>query len=112
MLETLRQDYVRTARAKGVTYWGVLLKHCLPNSLIPLISAMALDIPMLLTGAFMVEIVFTWPGIGRLYIDSFRNGDWPTLMGIVVVSTYLIVFANLLADIAYGIVDPRIRKAA
>ncbi len=109
--DALHQDYIRTAAAKGARFWRIVLRHGLPNAVIPVITIMALDIPMLFTGSFMAEFVFSWPGIGRLYIDSFRYGDWPVLMGVIIFATYLIVFANLIADIAYGMVDPRIRHA-
>jgi peptide/nickel transport system permease protein len=110
-LEVLGQDYIRTAHAKGVRWFGLTFKHVLRNSLIPLITMMTLDIPMLLTGSFMVEIVFSWPGLGRLYIDSLRVGDWPLLVALLVGYAYMIIMAMLAADMVYMLVDPRIRFA-
>ncbi len=110
-LEVLRQEYVTTARAKGVPEWLVLSKHVLQNSLIPVITILALDIPMLFTGSFLTEVVFSWPGLGRLYMDSMRQNDSPVLMGLLVIFTYLIVFSNLFADILHAWIDPRVKRS-
>jgi peptide/nickel transport system permease protein len=107
-LEVLRQDYIRAARARGVPGWAIILKHCLRNSLIPLITAIALDVPTMFTGSFIIENIFNWPGIGRLYIDSLRGGDWPLLLGLLITNAVLLIAANLVADLAYRAVDPRI----
>lgn len=109
MLEVLRQDYVRTARAKGLGERLVIVKHALRNALIPLVTVVALQIPSLFSGAILTETVFNWPGMGRLYITGLNAGDWPLVMSFLFISALLTVFANLLADILYTVVDPRIR---
>jgi peptide/nickel transport system permease protein len=109
MLETLSQDYVRTAKAKGLPSRAVNFKHALRNALLPVITNIGLEIPFLFTGAIVTETIFSWPGIGKLTIDATREFDYPILMGVLLVTSILVVLANLLADIAYGIVDPRIK---
>ncbi len=111
VLEVLGQDFVRTARAKGLPERLVMLKHVLRNSLIPLVTVVALDIPAMLTGLFIVENVFSWPGLGRLFIDGLRGADWPLLQGLLMVNALLIIVANLCTDVLYGIIDPRVRVA-
>jgi peptide/nickel transport system permease protein len=111
-LEIMGHDYIRTARAKGVAEWGVIMKHGLRNGLIPMMTLLALDIPALFTGAFITEIVFAWPGIGKLYVASLKSADWPMLMGLLVASAFFIIFANLLTDLLYMVVDPRVRVDA
>lgn len=108
MLEVLNLEFVRTARAKGVRQSQVLIKHGLRNGMIPLITAMALDIPLLFTSVFIVEIVFSWPGIGRLFVEGLASGDWPVLHGLLIVNAVLIILFNLVADLIYPAVDPRI----
>jgi peptide/nickel transport system permease protein len=109
MLESLGQDYVRTAKAKGLPARVVNFKHALRNALLPVITNIGLEIPFLFTGAIVTETIFSWPGIGKLTIDATRGFDYPILMGVLLVTSILVVFANLLADIAYGIIDPRIK---
>lgn len=109
MLEVLRQDYMRTARAKGLKERLVIMKHGLRNALIPLITIFALTLPGLFGGAIITETIFSWPGMGRMQIDAIANNDWPVVQGVLVVEAFLVVFANLFADIMYGIVDPRIQ---
>ncbi len=109
MLEVLRQDYMRTARAKGLVERVVILKHGFRNSLIPLITLLCLAIPGLFGGAIITESIFSWPGMGRMYIDAVANVDWPVVQGLLVITATLTVFANLLADILYAVVDPRIQ---
>ena len=109
MLEVLRQDYMRTARAKGVVERLVILKHGLRNALIPVITVIALAIPVLFTGAIVTESIFYWPGMGRLFIDGLSQVDWPLVQGILVISAFLVIFSNLFADILYAVVDPRIQ---
>lgn len=109
MLEVLRQDYMRTARAKGLVERLVILKHGFRNSLIPLITLLALAIPNLFGGAIITESIFSWPGMGRMYIDAVANVDWPVVQGLLVITAALTVFSNLLADILYAVVDPRIQ---
>jgi peptide/nickel transport system permease protein len=109
MLEVLRQDYMRTARAKGQTQRITLLKHGLRNALIPLITLIGLALPGLFSGALITETIFSWPGMGRMLIDAIANVDWPVVQGVLVITAGLVVFSNLLADVMYSVVDPRIR---
>ncbi len=109
MLETLSMDFVRTAKAKGLPARVVNFKHALRNALLPVITNIGLEIPFLFTGAIVTETIFSWPGIGKLTIDATRQFDYPILMGVLLLTSVLVVFANLLADIAYGYVDPRIK---
>jgi peptide/nickel transport system permease protein len=109
MLEVMRQDYMRTARAKGLVERVVIIKHGLRNALIPLITILALTIPGLFAGAIITESIFSWPGMGRMYIDAISNVDWPVVQGLLVITAGLTIFANLLADILYAVVDPRIQ---
>jgi peptide/nickel transport system permease protein len=109
MLEVLRQDYMRTARAKGLRERVVILKHGLRNALIPLITILALAIPGLFGGAIITETIFSWPGMGRLNIDAISVVDWPVVQGLLVIEAFLLIFSNLAADIMYAVVDPRIQ---
>ena len=109
MLEVLRQDYMRTARAKGLSEWTVIIKHGLRNALIPLITILALSIPGLFTGAIITESIFSWPGMGRMLIDAISNVDWPVVQGVLVISSFLVVFSNFAGDLLYAMVDPRIQ---
>jgi peptide/nickel transport system permease protein len=109
MLEVLSQDYVRTARAKGLIDRIVLQKHALRNALIPVITLAGLQLPALLAGAVITEQVFEWPGMGRLTIEAINQRDYPVLMGITLVTALLVLAGNLLADLTYSLVDPRIR---
>lgn len=109
MLEVLRQDYMRTARAKGLLENVVVLKHGLRNALIPVLTMLALEIPNLFSGAIITENVFSWPGMGRLFFDAVMAADWPVVQGLVVITAFLVIASNLLADISYAVVDPRIR---
>jgi peptide/nickel transport system permease protein len=107
-LESLSQDYVRTARAKGMEERRVLLRHVLRNALIPFVTVVGIDVPLYLTGAVLTETVFSWPGMGRLFFDALTVRDYPVLMGILLLGAVLIVLGNLIADILYGVLDPRI----
>lgn len=109
LLEELQRDYVRTARAKGLNEHRVLVQHALRNALLPIITLVGLDLGGLLGGAALTETIFSWPGIGREAVLSVFNLDLPVLLGVVLVSAVMIVVANLLADIVYFILDPRIR---
>lgn len=109
MLEVLGQEFVRTARAKGLAELVVLRRHALRNALIPVITLAGLQIPILLAGAVITEQVFQWPGMGRLIIEAINQRDYPVLMGITLISAGLVAVGNLLADVAYSLVDPRIR---
>lgn len=108
MLEVLSQDYIRTARAKGLADRRVVLRHALRNSLLPLITLMGLDIPQLFVGAVVTEFVFNWPGMGRLFVDSASSNDYSILLGILLVLSIFVVIGNLVADLAYTWADPRI----
>ena len=107
-LEQLAQDYVRTARAKGLVDQRVIRGHVLRNALIPFVTVVAIDAPLYLTGAVLTETVFSWPGMGRLFFDALTVRDYPVLMGILILGAVLIVVGNLLADVVYGLLDPRI----
>ena len=109
MLETLQQDYMRTARAKGLSRRSAVFRHALKNAALPLVTIAALDLPELFVRALVTEQIFGWPGMGRLFWDSATRADYPVLMGILAISSTLIVVANLAADLAYGYLDPRIR---
>jgi peptide/nickel transport system permease protein len=107
-IESLGQDYVRTARAKGMEERRVLIGHVLRNALIPFVTVVGIDVPLYLTGAVLTETVFSWPGMGRLFFDALTVRDYPVLMGILLLGAVLIVLGNLIADILYGVLDPRI----
>jgi peptide/nickel transport system permease protein len=109
MLEVIRQDYMRTAHAKGLTERMVLWGHAFRNAVIPLLTLIMLDIPQLFSGALITEQVFAWPGMGRLYWEHAIWVDYPVLMGIILLVSALVVLCNLLADISYALVDPRIQ---
>jgi peptide/nickel transport system permease protein len=111
MLETIGLDYMRTARAKGLPERIIVLRHALKNAAIPLVTIIALDIPELFVGALVTEQIFGWPGIGRLFWDAATRTDYPILMAVIAVSSSLVIFGNLLADLAYAYLDPRIRYA-
>ena len=109
LLGVLRADYVRTARAKGLPETAVVGIHALRNALIPLVSIMALNLAALFSGAVITETVFAWPGIGRMFVQAMFARDYPLLMGILMMGSVMVVVFNLVADILYGILDPRIR---
>ncbi|MBU6498111.1 MAG: ABC transporter permease [Rhodospirillales bacterium] len=109
MLEVVNQDYIRTARAKGVPERRVLIRHTIRNALLPMITIAGLQLPTLLSGALVTETVFTWPGMGRLFLDSIGYRDYPVVMGILMFSAILVLIGNLLADVLYAVADPRIR---
>lgn len=109
VLEVLRQDYVRTARAKGVPESAVIRRHALRNALIPIVTILGGSLPALFGGALLIETVFSWPGLGRLFYDAANGRDYPLLMGLTVIGSLLVLLGNLLADLLYGVVDPRVR---
>jgi len=109
MLEVIRQDYVRTARAKGLRERAVILVHTLRNALIPVATLLGLSLPNLVGGAIVTETIFGWPGMGRLAYHAATKRDYPIIMGTLVMSTVLVILGNLLADVAYGFLDPRIK---
>lgn len=109
MMEVLSQDYIRTARAKGLKEKKVLYKHAFKNAAIPLVTVMGMQFGLLLGGAVVTETVFAWPGLGRLAVDSIRMGDYPVVQAIVVIFATGVILANLLADVLAAFIDPRIR---
>jgi len=109
MLETLQQDYVRTAKAKGLPWGKVVWRHVLRNSLIPVVTQAGPLLGFLVTGSFLTEYIFSIPGMGRYFVDSVTNRDYSIVLGLAVILSAVIVFANLVVDILYGFLDPRIR---
>lgn len=109
MLEVIRQDYVRTAQAKGLRERTVIYQHALRNALIPLVTVVALGLPRLLGGTVIVEAIFAWPGMGTLAITAVRGRDYPVIMAINLITAVMILMSNLLADVIYAVIDPRIK---
>ncbi|GAA5502922.1 dipeptide transport system permease protein DppB [Deinococcus xinjiangensis] len=109
MLEVIFQDYVRTGRAKGITENRLITKHVLRNALIPIVTVIGANIANLIGGAVFLESIFSWPGTGQLYLDAIDARDYPMIMGTTLVLAAVILLANLLTDLAYGLIDPRIR---
>ena len=109
MLDVLHQDYIRTARSKGISESRIYYLHAFKNASIPLITIIALDIPILFGGALFTETIFSWPGMGRLFFRSAQRVDYAVLMGIIMINAVLIVSSNLIADLLYGLLDPRVR---
>jgi peptide/nickel transport system permease protein len=112
MMDVLGSDYIRTARAKGVSERMIIYKHALKNAILPIITMAGLQMSYLFSGAILVETVFNWPGLGRLAFESILRRDHPTILGILFFSTFIVIFANLLTDLSYRLVDPRIHAAA
>jgi peptide/nickel transport system permease protein len=112
LVEVLGLDFVRTARGKGLSRNAAMLKHAIPNALLPLVTLAGLDLAGLLSGVVLTETVFNWPGIGRLAFEAVFNLDIPLIMGTVLFSALLIVVANLIVDLLYAWLDPRIRLEA
>ena len=109
MIETLSQDYIRTARAKGLSRWRVVYSHALPNAINPLVTLFGFSLAFLLGGALLVEYVFSWPGLGTLIYESLRDKDEPLVMAAVTMLVVMLVIGNLIADLLLAIIDPRIR---
>ncbi len=109
MLEVIHQDYVRTARAKGLREQAVIWAHALRNAAIPVVTVITLDLPMLFSGAVVTESIFAWPGMGRLFLESAFRFDYAVLMGVVTITAALVILSTLLADLIYAWLDPRIR---
>jgi len=109
MLEELSSDYVRTARAKGLSTRAVLLRHALRNALIPIITILGLQFGTLLAGTIVTETIFSWPGIGRLTVQAISARDYPLLQGCILVIAVSFVLVNLLTDVLYSFIDPRVR---
>ncbi|WP_219950170.1 ABC transporter permease [Salinibacterium sp. M195] len=109
MLEVLNQDFLTTARSKGLSSFSIISRHALRNAMIPLVSVLAIQIPNLLAGAVVIEQIFSWPGMGRLALDAVRARDYPVVLGFVLFVAVFVLIANLIADILYAAIDPRIR---
>ena len=109
MLEVMREDYVRTARSKGLKERIVVTKHILRNSLIPVVTYLGMEIPLLMGGAVVTEQVFSWPGLGNLMLKSISSRDYPVIMGVTIITAVAVLVFNLLTDLIYGVLDPRIR---
>ena len=109
MLEVIRLDYVRTARAKGLAERLVVGRHALKNALIPVVTVIGLQMGLLLGGAVLTEIVFAWPGVGRLMVDAILARDYPVIQGVVLAIAGMFILVNLVVDIIYVYLDPRIR---
>jgi len=109
MLEILSQDYIRTAKAKGLSNWIVVLKHALKNTMIPIITIIGIDFGSYLSGAVLTESIFNWPGVGRLALNAILKRDFPVIQGVVLLAALVFVMANFIVDLLYGYLDPRIR---
>jgi peptide/nickel transport system permease protein len=109
LLEVMSSDYIRTARAKGLRQWKIIMRHALKNSLLPVVTIMAIQVSGLLSGAVITESVFSIPGIGRVSVGAIQNRDLPLLQGSVILTVVLVVLGNLIADLSYAFLDPRIR---
>ena len=109
ILEVLGQDYVRTAHAKGLSTRAVLFKHALRNAILPFVTIVGLDIPFLLGGALVTESVFAWPGMGRLFWEYAERGDYPVVLGVLLVTSTAVVFFTIVVDLVYTVIDPRIK---
>ena len=110
-LEVLGKPFIRAARARGVMPLSVVLRHALPNAAVPLLMFIGIEIGHILAGSAVVETIFAWPGIGRLVIDAIGSRDYPVIQATVLVGSVVFVLASLAADIAYGVIDPRVRSA-
>ena len=111
VLESMRQDYVRTARAKGLNEYNVVVRHALRNSLVPVVTIVALQVGQILAGAVVIERVFTRPGLGRLVVEAIMNRDYMVVQSTLILLVAIFVFVNLVADMTYGLLDPRVRRS-
>lgn len=111
MLDALSEDYVRTARAKGLRPVVILYKHTLRNAFIPVLTVLGLIVPPLIGGSVIVETIFSWPGMGRLAVDAAMRRDYPVMMGVTIVLSIVVIVVNLIVDLLYGVLDPRVRFA-
>lgn len=109
MLDVMHQDFIRTARAKGLDEMGVIAKHGVRNAILPLITIIGLELPGLFNGALITETIFSWPGMGRLFFNAIDRSDYAVMMGVLMISAALIVLSGLLTDVLYGLLNPRIR---
>lgn len=109
MLDAKDQEYVRTAHAKGLSNRSVMVRHVMRNAIMPMIALAGVQLPIVFSGALVTESVFGWSGMGRLFLDAMEHRDYPVLMAMLMITAFLVVFGNLIADIALGMVDPRVR---
>ena len=109
VLDEINQDYVRTARAKGLPYWRVVLIHALRNALIPVITVIGLQVGLLLSGAILTETIFSWPGVGNWLIHGVQSRDYPVVQGGILLVASIVISVNLIVDLLYGVINPRIR---
>jgi ABC-type dipeptide/oligopeptide/nickel transport system permease component len=109
LLEVIRQDYIQTARAKGLAEWVVLYKHAVRNALIPVVTVMGMQFGYLLSGSILTETVFSWPGVGRLMVQSIFMRDYPVVQGAILLVAVNFAVINLLVDLLYGFINPRLR---
>ena len=112
MLDVMGSDYIRTARAKGLTDRVVVYKHALRNALIPIVTIAGLQFAQIISGAVLVEAVFTWPGLGTVALEAILRRDGPTILGILFFSSVVVVIFNFLTDLTYNLIDPRVRVGA
>ncbi len=110
MIDVLGQDYIRTAHAKGLSETAVILRHALRNAVLPAVAIIALDLASVISGAVITETVFSWPGIGSLFIESLDGRDYPVLMGLMIIGSAAVILANILADLVQALLDPRLRR--
>jgi len=108
-LEVINQDYIRTARSKGLTGRRILLRHAFPNALAPLVTLAGIQLPWLFSGALVTETIFGWPGMGRLFVDALTMKEYPVLMGMIMITAIAVIIGNLLADVINAMIDPRLR---
>ena len=109
MIDTLSKDYIDVARSKGLSEWSILYKHALRNALAPIVSLVGMSLALSLAGAIVLEVVFSRPGLGRLYVNAVAVRDYPLIQGCILVMAASVVVINMLVDVSYGIIDPRIR---
>jgi len=110
IVETMSEDYITTAKAKGLSDMRILRSHALPNALLPTVTLIAINLGYVVAGAITVEVVFNWPGLGTLTVDALASRDYPVLQGVFLLLSVAVVVANLVADLAYGLLDPRVRR--
>jgi len=108
-LEVIHQDYIRTARSKGLSGKRLLFRHAFPNAVVPLVALAGIQLPWLFSGALVTETIFSWPGMGRLFVDALTVKEYPILMGMIMVTAFAVIVGNLIADVAMSLIDPRIR---
>ena len=108
-LEVIHQDYIRTAKSKGLSAGRILFRHAFPNAVAPLIALAGIQLPWLFSGALVTETIFGWPGMGRLFVDALTMKEYPVLMGMIMITAIFVIIGNLLADVINALIDPRIR---